>query len=67
MKVQLFVSKDLEEAHAEIYTDVITDNIQKATPQQIPRAQRKSIEKLLEINTEGQGISTRNFNYFSYH
>lgn len=30
MKVQLFVSKDYEEAYAEIYTDVITDNIQKA-------------------------------------
>lgn len=30
MKVQLFVSKDLEEAYAEIYTDVLTDNIQKA-------------------------------------
>ena len=30
MKVQLFVSKDIEEAHAEIYTDVLTDNIQKA-------------------------------------
>lgn len=30
MKVQLFVSKDLEETHAEIYTDVLTDNIQKA-------------------------------------
>ena len=28
------------------------DNIQKATPQQIQKAQRKSIEKLLEINTE---------------
>ena len=28
------------------------DNVQKTTPQQIPRAQRKSIEKLLEINTE---------------
>ena len=30
MKVQLFVSKDYEEAYAEIYTDVLTDNIQKA-------------------------------------
>ena len=30
MKVQFFVSKDIEEAHAEIYTDVLTDNIQKA-------------------------------------
>ena len=30
MKVQLFVSKDYEEAYAEIYTDVITDSIQKA-------------------------------------
>ena len=30
MKVQLFVSTDYEEAYAEIYTDVITDNIQKA-------------------------------------
>ena len=30
MKVQLFVSNDLEEAYAEIYTDVLTDNIQKA-------------------------------------
>lgn len=30
MKVQLFVSRDLEESHAEIYTDVLTDNIQKA-------------------------------------
>ena len=30
MKVQLFVSKDYEEAYAEIYTDIITDNIQKA-------------------------------------
>ena len=30
MKVQLFVSKDLEEPYAEIYTDVLTDNIQKA-------------------------------------
>lgn len=30
MKVQLFVSKDLEESHAEIYTDILTDNIQKA-------------------------------------
>ena len=28
------------------------DNVQKTTHQQIPRAQRKSIEKLLEINTE---------------
>ena len=28
------------------------DNVQKTTPQQIPKAQRKSIEKLLEINTE---------------
>ena len=28
------------------------DNLQKTTPQQIPKAQRKSIEKLLEINTE---------------
>ena len=28
------------------------DKLQKTTPQQIPRAQRKSIEKLLEINTE---------------
>ncbi len=28
------------------------DNLQKITPQQIPKAQRKSIEKLLEINTE---------------
>lgn len=30
MKVQLFVSKDLEEPYAEIYTDNLTDNIQKA-------------------------------------
>ncbi|RAP52497.1 MAG: hypothetical protein BZ138_03015, partial [Methanosphaera sp. rholeuAM270] len=30
MKVQLFVSKEYEEAHAEIYTDFITDNVQKA-------------------------------------
>lgn len=30
MKVQLFVSKDLNEPYAEIYTDVLTDNIQKA-------------------------------------
>lgn len=30
MKVQLFVSKDLKEPYAEIYTDVLTDNIQKA-------------------------------------
>ena len=30
MKVQLFVSKDLGESHAEIYTDILTDNIQKA-------------------------------------
>ena len=30
MKVNLFVSKDLEEPYAEIYTDVLTDNIQKA-------------------------------------
>ncbi|RAP45925.1 MAG: hypothetical protein BZ135_04695 [Methanosphaera sp. rholeuAM6] len=30
MKVQLFVSKDCEEAYAQIYTDVLTDNIQKA-------------------------------------
>ena len=30
MKVQLFVSRDLEEPYAEIYTDVLTDNIQKA-------------------------------------
>ena len=30
MKVQLFVSKDLEEPYAEIYTDVLTDNSQKA-------------------------------------
>lgn len=30
MKVHLFVSKDYEEAYAEIYTEVITDNIQKA-------------------------------------
>ena len=28
--MQLFVSKDLEEPYAEIYTDVLTDNIQKA-------------------------------------
>ena len=28
------------------------DKLQKTTPQQIPKAQRKSIEKLLEINTE---------------
>ena len=28
------------------------DNVQKTTPQKIPKAQRKSIEKLLEINTE---------------
>ena len=28
------------------------DNLQKTTPQQIPKAQRKSLEKLLEINTE---------------
>lgn len=30
MKVKLFVSRDLEEPYAEIYTDVLTDNIQKA-------------------------------------
>ena len=30
MKVQLFVSKDLEEPYAEIYTDVLTDNKKKA-------------------------------------
>ena len=30
MKVNLFISKDLEEPYAEIYTDVLTDNIQKA-------------------------------------
>ena len=30
MKVQLFVSKDYEEPYAEIYTDALTDNIQKA-------------------------------------
>lgn len=30
MKVQLFISKDYEEPYAEIYTDVLTDNIQKA-------------------------------------
>ncbi|AMK14859.1 LytTR family DNA-binding domain-containing protein [Methanobrevibacter olleyae] len=30
MKVELFVSKDLEEPYAKIYTDVLTDNIQKA-------------------------------------
>ncbi|MCQ2961130.1 MAG: LytTR family transcriptional regulator [archaeon] len=30
MKVNLFVSKDLEEPYAEIYTDTLTDNIQKA-------------------------------------
>ena len=30
MKVNLFVSKDLEEPYAEIYTDALTDNIQKA-------------------------------------
>ena len=30
MKVQLFVSKDLEEPYAEIFTDALTDNIQKA-------------------------------------
>ena len=30
MKVQLFVSKDIEEVHAEIYADILTDNIQKA-------------------------------------
>ena len=30
MKVNLFVSKDLEEPYAEIHTDALTDNIQKA-------------------------------------
>ena len=30
MKVNLIVSKDLEEPYAEIYTDALTDNIQKA-------------------------------------
>ena len=30
MKVNLFVSKDLEEPYAEIYADALTDNIQKA-------------------------------------
>ncbi|MBE6488630.1 MAG: LytTR family transcriptional regulator [Methanosphaera stadtmanae] len=30
MKVELFVSKDYEEPHAQIYTDVLTDNVQKA-------------------------------------
>ena len=30
MKVNLFVSKDLEEPYAEIHTDTLTDNIQKA-------------------------------------
>lgn len=30
MKVELFVSKDYEESYAQIYTDVLTDNIQKA-------------------------------------
>lgn len=30
MRVQLFVSKEYEEPYAEIYTDVLTDNIQKA-------------------------------------
>ena len=30
MKVNLFVSKDLEEPYAEIYTGALTDNIQKA-------------------------------------
>lgn len=30
MKVQLFVSKEYEESYAQIYTDVLTDNIQKA-------------------------------------
>ena len=39
MKVNLFVSKYLEEPYAEIYTDALTDNIQKAMA-------------LLEIETE---------------
>ena len=30
MKVELFVSKDYEESHAQIYADELTDNIQKA-------------------------------------
>ena len=30
MKVNLFVSKDLEEPYAEIYADALSDNIQKA-------------------------------------
>ena len=30
MNVNLFVSKDLEEPYAEIYTDALTDNLQKA-------------------------------------
>ena len=30
MKVNLFVSKDLEKPYAEIHTDALTDNIQKA-------------------------------------
>lgn len=30
MKVELFVSKDYEESYAQIYTDVLTDNVQKA-------------------------------------
>lgn len=30
LKVELFLSKDIEEAYTEIYTDKLTDNIQKA-------------------------------------
>ena len=30
MKVNLFVSNDLDEPYAEIYTAALTDNIQKA-------------------------------------
>lgn len=30
MKVELFVSKNYEEPYAQIYTDMLTDNIQKA-------------------------------------
>ena len=47
MKVQLFVSKDFEDSHAEIYTDILTDNIQKAMV-------------LLEDETKEDGIDENN-------
>ena len=49
MKVNLFVSKDLEEPYVEIYTDALTDNIQKAMV-------------LLENETEDETEEGRNDN-----